>query len=169
MDVISIDGWSRERSEGYTMLSIPITPGIHQHKLSCYRELAENRFMDKLTRYFIGGRRIVDHKTFNGISMTEKVKYVLRDRPLMMFTKYLIFLNLYPSSAHFKMLAMLVCHVWHDLPTDPLISDLNVMNIINGRFLNITLNLYTTIMELYSGVETEPIRQRVNIHWLFVC
>lgn len=73
LDVVSIDGWCRERSEGYAMLCIPFTPGIFQHKLQCYRELTENVYMDKLKRYFIGGRRIVDHKTYNGISSTDKV------------------------------------------------------------------------------------------------
>lgn len=74
LDVISIDGWNRERSEGYAILSIPFdAPGIFQHKLPCYRELAENKLMDKLKRYFIGGRHIVDHKTFNGISTTDEV------------------------------------------------------------------------------------------------
>lgn len=74
LDVVSIDGWNRERSEGYTTMSLPFEPGIFQHKLPCYRELTENTYMDRLRRYFIGGRRIVDHKKFNGISATEKVK-----------------------------------------------------------------------------------------------
>lgn len=58
------------------MITLPFKPGIFQHRLPCYRELTENTYMDKLRRYFIGGRRTVEHNAFNGISANDNVIFL---------------------------------------------------------------------------------------------
>lgn len=66
-EVISIDGWSRERSEGYAVYTIPFLAGRFIEKVDCYRDLGDDTWLNWLERYFIGGRRKLQITDFNGI------------------------------------------------------------------------------------------------------
>lgn len=66
-EVISIDSWSRERSEGYAVYSIPFLAGRFIEKVDCYRDLGDDTWLNWLERYFIGGRRKLQITDFNGI------------------------------------------------------------------------------------------------------
>lgn len=67
-EIISIDGWGRERTEGYTSQRIPFVAGASDHRLPCYQDLGRNTVFERLKRYFIGGRRKFELDHFNGIS-----------------------------------------------------------------------------------------------------
>lgn len=67
-EVISIDSWSRERSEGYGVYSIPFLAGRFTEKVDCYRDLGDDTWLNWLERYFIGGRRKLQITDFNGIT-----------------------------------------------------------------------------------------------------
>lgn len=56
-EVISIDSWSRERSEGYAVYNIPFLAGRFIEKVDFYRDLGDDTWLNWLERYFIGGRR----------------------------------------------------------------------------------------------------------------
>lgn len=66
-EVVSIDSWERERTEGYATISIPLLAGRFRDKIRCYRDLGNDTWIDWLQRYFVGGRRKVRFKEFNGI------------------------------------------------------------------------------------------------------
>lgn len=72
-EIISIDEWNRERIEGYTCQRIPFIAGMTTEMLPCYRDLGNNTIIERLERYFIGGRKKFDRNKFNGISSTEPV------------------------------------------------------------------------------------------------
>lgn len=73
--MISIDGWQRERTEGYAVQAIPFQAGHTESRLRCYRETS-NSILERLERYFIGGRREFHLDAFHGISNnSEKVSY----------------------------------------------------------------------------------------------
>lgn len=76
-EVISIDGWERERTEGYTVIDVPLIAGRYLEKLNCYRDLDNDSLLNRLQRYFIGGRRKVHLNEFYGIG-TEKVIHLFR-------------------------------------------------------------------------------------------
>lgn len=59
-EVISIDSWQRERSEGIAVQPIPLVAGAVSAQIWCYRDLGRNTLWERLERIFIGGRR----KTF---------------------------------------------------------------------------------------------------------
>ncbi|XP_055304970.1 tectonic-like complex member Mks1 isoform X2 [Sitodiplosis mosellana] len=67
-EVISIDSWSRERSEGYAVYSVPLLAGSFVEKIDCYRDLGDNTWLNWIERYFIGGRRKVQINNFHGIT-----------------------------------------------------------------------------------------------------
>lgn len=74
-----MDGWQRERTEGYTHTIIPFVPGSIQEKLYCYRDSSSNnRTIDKLERYFIGGRRQLNIDAFNGIITSNPINKVIQ-------------------------------------------------------------------------------------------
>lgn len=76
-EVISIDGWQRERTEGYAVQAIPFLAGHTETKLRCVRE-SSNSIVERLERYFIGGRREFHLDAFHGISnQSEKVSFFL--------------------------------------------------------------------------------------------
>lgn len=56
-EIISIDRWGKERTEGRTFLNIPIESGIFVDNLNCFREVYGNFIYDKFHRLFVGGRR----------------------------------------------------------------------------------------------------------------
>lgn len=66
-EVVSIDSWERERTEGYAIVSIPLMAGRIRENIRCYRDLGNETWIDWLQRYFIGGRRKVRLNEFNGI------------------------------------------------------------------------------------------------------
>lgn len=66
-EVISIDGWQRERTEGYAVQAIPFQAGHTESRLRCFRE-TNNSIVERLETYFIGGRREFDLDAFHGIS-----------------------------------------------------------------------------------------------------
>lgn len=66
-EVISIDSWSRERSEGYAVYNIPFTAGRFIEKVDCYRDLGDDTWLNWLERYFIGGRRKLQITDFSGV------------------------------------------------------------------------------------------------------
>lgn len=70
-EVISIDSWTRERSEGYAVYSVPLLAGRFVEKIDCYRDLGDNSWFDWIERYFIGGRRKVQINDFHGISAND--------------------------------------------------------------------------------------------------
>lgn len=73
-EIISIDGWHRERTEGYTSQRIPFIVGRTTEVLPCYRgELGENTIIERLERYFIGGRKKFEFSQFNAVSFNEPV------------------------------------------------------------------------------------------------
>jgi Meckel syndrome type 1 protein len=65
-ELISIDSWSRERTEGYASYQTKLTPSIVDRQLLCYREVGENPWLDRLQRMFIGGRRQFEQRDFDG-------------------------------------------------------------------------------------------------------
>lgn len=70
-EVISIDSWSRERSEGYAHYSVPFLAGRFIEKIDCYRDLGESTWLNWIERYFIGGRRKVQINDFHGITTND--------------------------------------------------------------------------------------------------
>lgn len=56
-EIISIDRWGTERTEGRTFLNIPIQSGIFTDNLNCFREVYGNFIYDKFHRLLVGGRR----------------------------------------------------------------------------------------------------------------
>lgn len=70
-EVISIDSWSRERSEGYAVYSVPLLAGRFVEKIDCYRDLDDNSWLNWIERYFIGGRRKVQINDFHGITAND--------------------------------------------------------------------------------------------------
>lgn len=66
-EVISIDSWSRERSEGYAVYSVPLLAGRYIEKVDCYRDLGDDTWLNWFERYFIGGRRKVQINEFHGV------------------------------------------------------------------------------------------------------
>lgn len=62
-EVVSIDSWERERIEGYCHYTLSLLkPCHHIIKLHCIRPVES--FWESLNRYFIGGRRQFDYKSF---------------------------------------------------------------------------------------------------------
>lgn len=72
-EVISIDPWSRERSEGFAIESIPLLAGHYTDRVNCYRDLGADTWMDWMHRYFIGGRRKLLIDRFHGIPNDDNV------------------------------------------------------------------------------------------------
>lgn len=70
-EVVSIDSWERERTEGYAIVSIPLMAGRFREKIRCYRDFGNDSWIDWLQRYFVGGRRKVRFNEFNGIEGDE--------------------------------------------------------------------------------------------------
>lgn len=70
-EIISIDSWSRERSEGYAVYSVPFTAGRYVEKIDCYRDLGDDTWLNWLERYFIGGRRKIQINDFHGITTND--------------------------------------------------------------------------------------------------
>lgn len=70
-EVVSIDGWERERTEGYATMSIPLMSGRFREKIRCYRDVGNDTWIDWLQQYFVGGRRKVRLNEFNGIGSEE--------------------------------------------------------------------------------------------------
>lgn len=66
-EVISIDSWTRERTEGYALYTVPLLAGRYVEKIDCFRDLGDNTWLNWLERYFIGGRRKVQINDFHGI------------------------------------------------------------------------------------------------------
>lgn len=66
-EVISIDQWSRERSEGFAIYSVPLLAGQYSDDVNCYRDLGDDTWLNWLQRYFIGGRRKLLIDRFHGI------------------------------------------------------------------------------------------------------
>lgn len=68
-ELISIDGWQRERSEGYAMQIVPFQAGKTSGRLPCYRNVSSSEtIINRLERYFIGGRHTFHANAFHGIS-----------------------------------------------------------------------------------------------------
>lgn len=65
--MISIDQWSRERSEGFAIASIPLLAGQYTEQVNCYRDLGDDTWLECLQRYFIGGRRKLLIDRFHGL------------------------------------------------------------------------------------------------------
>lgn len=55
-EVISIDSWQRERTEGFAVQAHPLVAGARSMDLQCYRDLGRNTIWERLERIFIGGR-----------------------------------------------------------------------------------------------------------------
>lgn len=66
-EIISIDSWSRERSEGYAVYTVPFLAGTYVEKIECYRDLGDDTWLNRFERYFIGGRRKIQINDFHGI------------------------------------------------------------------------------------------------------
>lgn len=82
-EVVSIDSWERERTEGFAIVSIPLQAGRFREKIRCYRDLGTDTWTDWLQRYFVGGRRKVRFDEFNAIEDDAKC-----DRPLNALNRY---------------------------------------------------------------------------------
>ncbi|XP_017034611.1 tectonic-like complex member Mks1 [Drosophila kikkawai] len=63
-EVVSIDSWQRERSEGYAHYSLPLISPLPTEsiRLQCIRPLGS--WLDALNRYFIGGRQLFDFVSY---------------------------------------------------------------------------------------------------------
>lgn len=66
-EVISIDSWCRERSEGFAIYNVPLLSGQYTESVHCYRDLGDDTWRNWLERYFIGGRRKLLIDRFHGI------------------------------------------------------------------------------------------------------
>ncbi|XP_055912030.1 tectonic-like complex member Mks1 [Eupeodes corollae] len=62
-EVISVDGWERERIEGYAHLSFVLEKDCQATLVPCHRPI-EWGMLEKLNRSFIGGRRKFDFERF---------------------------------------------------------------------------------------------------------
>ncbi|KAH8265176.1 hypothetical protein KR044_011600 [Drosophila immigrans] len=72
-EVISIDGWQRERCEGYAHFAWPLLAPLPHAvvagiRLQCSRPLGS--WLDALNRYFIGGRKLFDFVRYFGSHAT---------------------------------------------------------------------------------------------------
>ncbi|XP_039499527.1 Meckel syndrome type 1 protein homolog [Drosophila santomea] len=72
-EVISIDGWQRERCEGYAHHAISLTSALPTDsiRLQCIRPLGN--WLDALNRYFIGGRQLFDFESFFDVHRQSEV------------------------------------------------------------------------------------------------
>ncbi|XP_017045662.1 Meckel syndrome type 1 protein homolog [Drosophila ficusphila] len=70
-EVISIDGWQRERCEGYAHYAISLISPLATKsiKLQCIRPLGT--WLDSLNRYFIGGRQLFDFVSYFDVGQNE--------------------------------------------------------------------------------------------------
>ncbi|XP_055388423.1 tectonic-like complex member Mks1, partial [Condylostylus longicornis] len=71
-ELISIDSWKRERTEGYSFLLIPIETGLKNFNLNCYRP--DYGIKDRIERFFIGGRKLFNYENFNNTNCLEEKK-----------------------------------------------------------------------------------------------
>lgn len=69
-EVVSIDQWTRERTEGYAITTFPFSIGREMDEIQCYRDLGDDSWKNWLERYFIGGRKKVLLQEFNGLKDT---------------------------------------------------------------------------------------------------
>ncbi|CAE1324505.1 MKS1 [Acanthosepion pharaonis] len=69
LEVLSLDSWQRYRTEGYSYLTIPPTPGLHKMKIDCWRPCG-NSILAELRRFFIGGSPELEDPTYTGIPST---------------------------------------------------------------------------------------------------
>ncbi|PAA93628.1 hypothetical protein BOX15_Mlig011790g1 [Macrostomum lignano] len=65
-EVMSQDSWTRHRTEGYTYLTLPATPGPHDFRLQCWRPTG-NSVVCELRRFFIGGTPELEDSTFTNV------------------------------------------------------------------------------------------------------
>lgn len=76
-EVVSIDSWQRERTEGYSVYSVPFIAGRYNEVVRCYRDLGDDTWLKWLERYFIGGRRKIQLNDFNGKDNNDDNQYTL--------------------------------------------------------------------------------------------
>lgn len=72
-EVVSIDSFNRFKSEGRSYLSIPLSSGIYNKLLNCYRELSSNSYYESIKRFFFNGRYLFNVFEFNGNSTSTKL------------------------------------------------------------------------------------------------
>ncbi|CAL8079046.1 unnamed protein product [Calicophoron daubneyi] len=81
VEVISVDSWTRSRTEGYAYVEIPRTSGEHEIDLRCWRP-AGDTVVENLRRFFVGGTCQLEDIIFSGIpgsfEGTHLVKYGFR-------------------------------------------------------------------------------------------
>ncbi|XP_017005324.2 tectonic-like complex member Mks1 [Drosophila takahashii] len=72
-EVISIDGWQRERCEGYAHYALSLTSALARDsvRLQCIRPVGN--WLDALNRYFIGGRRLFDFEAYFDVHRQSEV------------------------------------------------------------------------------------------------
>lgn len=58
------------------MYSVPFCAGRYVEKIDCYRDLGDDTWLNRLERYFIGGRRKIQINDFHGI-VTNNTKTLL--------------------------------------------------------------------------------------------
>lgn len=66
IEVLSIDGWNRCRTEGYGYVSLPPSPGLRTIVVSTWRPLSSNP-TGEMRRFFIGGSPELEDIDFVGI------------------------------------------------------------------------------------------------------
>ncbi|KAH8368424.1 hypothetical protein KR084_011391 [Drosophila pseudotakahashii] len=73
LEVISIDGWQRERCEGYAHYAISLTSALATDsvRMQCIRPLGN--WLDSLNRYFIGGRQLFDFEAYFDVHRQSEV------------------------------------------------------------------------------------------------
>ncbi|XP_064612245.1 tectonic-like complex member MKS1 [Liolophura sinensis] len=69
IEVLSLDSWNRFRTEGYTYINVPSTPGVSTHTLHCWRPIG-NSVTSELRRFFIGGSPELEDPTYAAVPTT---------------------------------------------------------------------------------------------------
>ncbi|CAH8449249.1 unnamed protein product [Schistosoma turkestanicum] len=82
-EVMSLDFWTRSRTEGYGFTELPRIAGTHSIGVSCWRPVGDS-VVEELRRFFTGGTCQLEDPTFTKIpgsfESTNLVKYGFRSR-----------------------------------------------------------------------------------------
>ncbi|KAL5016147.1 hypothetical protein ScPMuIL_005736 [Solemya velum] len=69
IEVLSLDSWSRFRTEGYAYLPVPTKPGVSRETVTCWRPVGSS-VSSQLRRFFIGGSPELEDPTYVAVPST---------------------------------------------------------------------------------------------------
>lgn len=77
LEVLSLDGWQRYRTEGYGCITIPPNPGTHTFEVNMWRPLGRSSY-DDMRRFFIGGSPELEDPSYVSVPPTHDGKVLSR-------------------------------------------------------------------------------------------